>query len=184
MKPMIEPEDIVDFWYADSTRDLWFESTPEFDRELRDRYQPTWEQARRGELGHWRDSATGCLALVILLDQFPLNMFRGQALAFATEADSREVARHALEQGFDREFDAAKKAFLYMPFMHSEELADQDLSLRLYDQPGLESNLRFARHHRDIVARFGRFPHRNAALGRDSSEAEIEYLQSKEAFTG
>ena len=184
MKTVTKPEDIIDFWYAESTRALWFRSTPEFDEELRRRFLETWEQAGRGEFDHWRQSAAGCLALVIVLDQFPLNMFRGQAESFATEARSREVARHALDRGFDRDLDAEQKAFLYMPFMHSENLDDQDLSLKLYAQPGLESNLRFARHHRDIVARFGRFPHRNAALGRDSSAEELEYLDSKEAFTG
>lgn len=184
MDTVIQPDDIIDFWYAEPTRELWFRSTPEFDEELRRRFLETWEQAARGDLDRWRHSAAGCLALVIVLDQFPLNMFRGRAESFATEALSREISRHALAQGFDRDFDAVRKAFLYMPFMHSEDLADQDLSLQLYDQPGLESNLRFARHHRDIVARFGRFPHRNAALGRDSSAAELEYLDSKEAFTG
>ncbi len=184
MNAVIQPEDIVDFWYAEPTRELWFKSTPEFDLELRQRFLETWQQAGSGELDHWRQSADGCLALVIVLDQFPLNMFRGQAESFATEAKSREFARHALEQGFDQDFSADKKAFLYMPFMHSEDLADHDLSLRLYDQPGLESNLRFARHHREIVARFGRFPHRKAALGRARSAAELEYLDSKEAFTG
>ena len=177
-------QDIIDFWFAEATRKLWFHSTPEFDARLRESYLETWDQARRGDLDHWRDSADGCLALVILLDQFPLNMFRGQADSFATEAQSREVARHALAQGFDRDMPAEHKAFLYMPFMHSEQLKDQQLALRLFDQPGLESNLRFARHHHDIVARFGRFPHRNAALGRDSTPAEIEYLNSTPACTG
>ena len=178
------PQDIIDYWFAEDMRKRWFNSTPEFDQQLRDRYLDTWERARRGELDHWKASAAGCLALVILLDQFPLNMFRGQAESFATEAQSREVARHALAQGFDRDMPAEHKAFLYMPFMHSESLEDQELALSLYDQPGLESNLRFARHHHDIVDRFGRFPHRNEALGRDNNAAEIEYLNSKEAFTG
>ncbi len=184
MGQVSKPADILDFWFAADTRELWFKSTPEFDRELTQRFRDLWQQAGRGELDQWRDSADGCLALVIILDQFPLNMFRGDGLSFSTEEQSREVTRHALAQGFDRELEAERKAFLYMPFMHSEDLADQDLALELYAQPGLESNLRFAHHHRDIVARFGRFPHRNAALGRVSSEAEIEYLESKEAFTG
>ena len=177
-------QDIIDFWFAEDTRELWFNSTPEFDARLRETYLDTWEQARRGELDHWRDSAAGCLALVIVLDQFPLNMFRGRAESFATEAQSRDVAGHAISQGFDRDMPPEHKAFLYMPYMHSEQIEDQQLALELFDQPGLESNLRFAHHHHDIVARFGRFPHRNAALGRDSTAAEIEYLNSKQAFTG
>ncbi len=178
------PQQIVDFWFSAAVSKLWFKSTPEFDRQLRDDYEATWQQARDGEFDHWRDSAVGCLALVIVLDQFPLNMFRGDALCYSTEAASIEVARHALAQGFDRELDGKQRAFLYMPFMHSEALEDQQLALELFDQPGLEDNLRFARHHHDIVSRFGRFPHRNAALGRVNTPAEDEYLASKEAFTG
>ena len=178
------PQEIIDFWFAEATRKLWFDSTPEFDRLLSERYRDTWERARRGELDHWMETADGCLALTIVLDQFPLNMFRGEADSYSTEAQSREVARVAIERGFDSELETERKAFLYMPFMHSERLEDQDFALRLFDQPGLESNLRFSRHHHEIVARFGRFPHRNAALGRGSTEDEIEYLNSKQAFTG
>ena len=178
------PKDIIDFWFSEDSRKRWFNSTPEFDRLLSERYLETWEQARRGQLDHWMQSAEGCLALVIVLDQFPLNMFRNSAQSYATEARSREVARQAIENKFDQALDADRKAFLYMPFMHSENLEDQELALELFAQPGLEANLRFARHHHAIVARYGRFPHRNAALGRSSTDAEIEYLNSKEAFTG
>lgn len=180
----MQAQDIIDFWFAADTRKLWFVSTPEFDAELRERFLSTWEQARDGELDDWMHSADGCVALAIVLDQFPLNMFRGDALGYSTEARAREVARVAIERGFDSDLQTERKAFLYLPFMHSENLEDQRLALRLFDQPGLESNLRFARHHHDIVARFGRFPHRNAALGRESSAAEIAYLNSEEAFTG
>ncbi len=178
------PHEIVDYWFSEPVAKLWFKSTPQFDRQLRDSYETLWQRARDGELEHWRDSAIGCLALVILLDQLPLNMFRGEARCYSTEAASIEVARHALAQGFDRELEGKQRAFLYMPFMHSEALEDQELALQLFDQPGLEDNLRFARHHHDIVQRFGRFPHRNEALGRVNTPAENEYLQSKEAFTG
>jgi uncharacterized protein (DUF924 family) len=178
------PQEIVDFWFAKDTRKLWFNSTPEFDRQLCENYQSLLEQASRGELDHWMETAEGCLALVVILDQMPLNMFRGSAQSFATEARSREVARIAIDRGFDQQLPEQQKAFLYMPFMHSEALEDQQLALELFDQSGLESNLRFARHHHSIVEKYGRFPHRNAVLGRDSSAAEIEYLNSKEAFNG
>ncbi|MCP4983948.1 MAG: DUF924 domain-containing protein [Gammaproteobacteria bacterium] len=178
------PQEIVDFWFADDTRRRWFNSTAEFDRRLCENYQVLWERASRAELDHWMETAEGCLALVIILDQLPLNMFRGRAQCFATEAQSRDIARIALEKGFDLQLMPDQKAFLYMPFMHSEDLEDQQLALTLFDQPGLESNLRFAHHHYSIVERFGRFPHRNNILGRDSSDAEIEYLNSKEAFNG
>lgn len=178
------PQEILDFWFSDEVRKLWFNSTPEFDALLRERFEALWTRASCGELDDWLQSAAGCLALVLVLDQFPLNMFRGQAQSFASEAQSREVARVAIEKGFDQDLDPRARAFLYMPFMHSEVLADQQLALQLFAQPGLEGNLRFARHHHGIVEKFGRFPHRNKALGRESSEPEIEYLNSKEAFTG
>lgn len=184
MQNASDPEAILDFWFSPEVSERWFDSTPDFDRRLRQDYEGLWQRARRGQLDHWRQSADGCLALVIVLDQFPLNMFRGEADSFATEAQSREVARAALERGFDRELPVERRAFVYMPFMHSEDPADQELSVELFAQPGLEKNYRFARHHRDIVARFGRFPHRNAVLGRESTPEEVEYLNSKQAFTG
>ena len=178
------PQKIIDFWFADDVRKLWFNSTAEFDRSLRERFEDILKQADQGELDHWMESAAGCLALVIILDQFPLNMFRGNAQSFATEARSREVARVAIENGFDKALAAEQQAFLYMPFMHSEDIADQELALELFAQPGMESNLRFARHHHALVETYGRFPHRNAVLGRTSTAAEIEYLNSREAFSG
>lgn len=178
------PQEIIDFWFSDDVQKLWFNSTPEFDGLLRERFLGTWEQAGRGELEHWLQSAEGCLALVIILDQLPLNMFRESAQSYATEARSREVAHVALERGFDKSLAPEQRAFLYMPFMHSEALSDQQLALQLFAQPGLEGNYRFAQHHHGIIEKFGRFPHRNEALGRHSSAAELEYLNSKEAFTG
>jgi uncharacterized protein (DUF924 family) len=178
------PQEIIDFWFSDDVKKLWFNSTPEFDQLLRERFQDTWEQASRGDLDHWTQTAQGCLALVIVLDQFPLNMFRESAQSYATEARSREVARVALEQEFDKTLALEQRAFLYMPYMHSEALSDQQLALRLFAQPGLEGNYRFSLHHHGIIEKFGRFPHRNEALGRRSSEAELDYLNSKEAFTG
>jgi len=165
-------------------RSKWFASTPQLDAAIRDQYERVWEAAMRGELNDWLSSPDGCLALVIILDQMPLNMFRGTAKSFASEAKSRDVAQHAIDQGFDRQIDPARLAFLYMPFMHSENLADQDLSVAVFKAAGLENNLRFAKHHQEIVRRFGRFPHRNAILGRVSTAEELDYLNSKEAFKG
>jgi uncharacterized protein (DUF924 family) len=177
-------QELIDFWFSDEVSKLWYNATPDFDRLLRERYLDLWQQASRGELDHWGESALGSLALVILLDQFPLNMFRGSAQSYSSEARSREVARAAIDRGFDGELPAGQCSFLYMPFMHSEDIEDQRLAIKLFSQPGLESNLRFAKHHHDIVDKFGRFPHRNDALGRDNSDAEIEYLNSKQAFKG
>jgi uncharacterized protein (DUF924 family) len=181
---MISPKDILDFWYAEEMRSKWFASTPQLDAAIKEQFEPIWEAALRGELDDWLNSADGCLALAIILDQLPLNMFRGTAKRFASEAKSRDAARHAIGQGFDKQIDPARLAFLYMPFMHSENLADQDLSVELFEAAGLENNLRFAKHHREIVRRFGRFPHRNAILGRAGTPEELDYLHSKEAFKG
>ncbi len=178
------PDSILDFWFSERVRPLWFKSTPEFDAELRERFANTWQAAQRGELGAWEGSANGALALVIVLDQFPLNIYRGRPESFSTEAASREVARRAITLGFDTALDNSRRSFLYLPFMHSEALVDQEYSVRLFAQSGMEDALKWARHHRDIVQRFGRFPHRNAVLGRASSAAELAYLESEEAFRG
>jgi len=178
------PQSIVDFWFSDAVRPLWFKSTAEFDNQLRDRFGMVWQDAAAGKLDSWAESAEGALALVILLDQIPLNIYRGKARSFSTEAKAREIAERAIDKGWDTTLPDEQKAFLYMPFMHSETLADQDQAVALYQAAGLEDNLKFAQHHQDIIQRFGRFPHRNEILGRDSTEAEEAYLASDEAFHG
>ena len=184
MSSEINPQTVLDFWFSERVRPLWFRSTPEFDAEITERFEACWQAARDGKLTAWESDGKGALALVILLDQFPLNMYRDQGPSFSTEAQSREVARRAIDQGFDNDLDDSSKAFLYLPFMHSENLADQDRSVALFEAAGLKDNVRFANHHRDIVRRFGRFPHRNAALGRDCTDEERAWLQTKEAFHG
>lgn len=178
------PAEVLTFWFSERVRPLWFRSTPAFDEEIRQRFEATWQAARDAKLSEWEVDGAGALALVIVLDQFPLNMYRDQALGYSTEAAAREVARRAIDRGWDRELNEAGKAFLYLPFMHSENLADQDRAVALYEEAEMQDNQRFARHHREIVRRFGRFPHRNAALGRDCSEEERTWLNSKEAFHG
>jgi uncharacterized protein (DUF924 family) len=188
MGPVIKGEnmyqDLIDFWFSEETSQYWFNSTEVFDRQLADSYEDTWQQAKQGELDDWQRTATGSLALVIVLDQFPLNMFRGTAKSFSTEAQSRTVARSAIDKAYDQALAVNQKSFMYMPFMHSENLDDQALSVELFSQAGLDNNLHFAKHHYDIVDRFGRFPHRNKILGRQSTQAEIEYLNSKQGFQG
>lgn len=175
---------LIDFWFSERVAKLWFNSTPAFDDELRERFATTYQAACRGNLDAWEATAHGALALVILFDQVPLNIFRRQAQSFATEARAREVANRAIAQGYDAGFSDPQKAFLYMPYMHSENLADQDTSIDLFTRAGLSNNLRFAHHHREIVRRFGRFPHRNEILGRESTEEESAWLASKDAFKG
>jgi uncharacterized protein (DUF924 family) len=178
------PDSILDFWFSARVRPLWFKSTPEFDAEVHRLFADTWQAARVNSLKDWEDSASGALALVIVLDQFPLNMYRGRPEGFATEAAAREVARRTIARGFDGALDISRRVFLYLPFMHSEQLSDQDYSVQLFAQPGMEDSLKWAQHHRDIVQRFGRFPHRNALLGRASSASEIAYLESEAAYHG
>lgn len=177
-------KDILNFWYTPPMSEHWFNSTPAIDTEIRERFESTWAEAKIGNLDTWKQTAEGCLALCIVLDQFPLNMYRGEARSFSTEQQAVAVTKYALAQDFDQQLAPERVMFLYMPLMHSEHLVDQDESVRLFTAVGLIENARFAEHHRGIVQRFGRFPHRNVVLGRESTPAELEYLNSKEAFKG
>jgi uncharacterized protein (DUF924 family) len=181
---MISAAALISFWFSDPVRARWFNSTPEFDAMLRAKYLDLWESARAGALSDWESTPDGALALVIVLDQFPLNMFRGDPRSFATEAASRAVAGRAIARGFDQALTPEQQSFLYMPYMHSEDLSDQDRSVALFEAAGLLRNLEFARHHREIVKRFARFPHRNAVLGRSSTPEEQAWLASPDAFKG
>lgn len=184
MTDTVTPASIIDFWFSPGMEARWFNSTPALDAEIRERYQSLWESAATGGLDEWRASAQGALALAIVLDQFPLNMFRGTPAAFSTEQRAVAVAKQAVATGYDKQIPGSRRAFLYMPLMHSESMPDQDLSVELFESAGLDENAKFARHHRGIVERFGRFPHRNAILGRESTEEELAYLRSPQAFTG
>ncbi len=181
---MASAEEIVRFWFSARVQPLWFQSTTEFDAELTERFLRVWQVACEGALSDWEASAEGALALVICMDQFPLNMFRGRAESFSSETAAREVAGRAIERNFDQSLDDSQKAFLYMPFMHSESLADQDRSVALFRAAGLSENAQFAEHHRDIIRRFGRFPHRNAILGREDTPQECAYCSSAGAYLG
>lgn len=181
---LLTPESIIGFWYSDKVKSKWFNSSIEFDKEIKSNYEDVWKNALRGEYSSWRDSAEGCLALTIILDQFPLNIFRGQMESFSSETVAIKVTKHAVAQGLDKDIDKDKVSFLYMPLMHSENIEDQNLSVKLFEQAGLIENLRFAKHHRDIIKLYGRFPHRNKILQRESSKDEVDYLNSDNAFTG
>ena len=170
--------EVVEFWFGPGMKERWFECDPAFDAEVRARLGAPHERAAGGELGAWRDSAEGCLALIVLLDQAPRNLFRGQARAFATDAAARELTGHALAQGFEAALTQDQRGFLYLPLEHSETLDDQEASVRLTaaldEDPAWHD---YAVRHRDIIARFGRFPHRNAALGRRSTPEEEAFLE-------
>ena len=180
----ITAESIIEYWYSDSVKQKWFNSTLEFDKEIKSNYENSWLDALRGELDSWSNSAKGCLALVIILDQFPLNMYRGEVKSFSSEGMAIRIAKKAVEQGFDKELENNQVSFLYMPLMHSENIDDQNFSVTLFEEAGLTDNARFAKHHRDIVKRFGRFPHRNSILQRASFPEEVDYLKSDKAFKG
>jgi uncharacterized protein (DUF924 family) len=169
------PSQLLQFW-RDAGPARWFARDDAFDAELRERFLAPHEAAAGGALADWGASADGALALVLLLDQFPRNAFRGTPRMYATDAKARAVAAEAIGAGFDHQVDSGLRRFFYLPFMHSEELADHDRSVALNEPLGGES-LRYARHHRDIVRRFGRFPHRNAALGRESTPEEAAFLK-------
>jgi len=159
----------------------WFTKSDAFDREVRERFLPLYEEASAGKLAHLKESATDCLALIVVLDQLPRNMFRGTARAFATDPLALEAARHAVAQGFDGALLPVERLFIYLPFEHSEALADQDrsceLTRALEAYPETNDVYRYAVLHRDIIRRFGRFPHRNAILGRASTPEELEFLK-------
>lgn len=174
--PLPTPDDVVAFW-RDAGPKAWFAKNEAFDNRFRERFLDAHFAAARRELDSWAASAHGSLALLILLDQFPRNCFRGTAHMFATDALARHVARQALAAGHDQAIEVALRPFMYLPFEHSELLSDQDLSVQLYQSLGGEEVVRYARVHRDIVRRFGRFPHRNPMLGRETTADEAAFLR-------
>ncbi len=167
--------DIVAFW-REAGPERWFKKDSAFDEEIRLRFLAIHEAAADGMLRDWQTSPEGTLALLILLDQFPRNMFRGSARAFATDPMARAVAAGALVRGFDAQVPADMRSFFYLPFEHSEDMADQERALALYKADGDADNLKWAELHADIIRRFGRFPHRNAVLGRATTAEEQAFL--------
>ncbi|MCK1490972.1 DUF924 domain-containing protein [Bradyrhizobium sp. 180] len=171
----ITPSDVLAFW-REAGRERWYERNKAFDAEVRRRFLGLWQKAAAGELASWETSDEGALALVIVLDQFPRNMFRGTPQAFASDTLARDVARRAIERGTDRKVDPILLEFLYLPFMHSEHLSDQLHCVALFQNTDNAENLKYAREHADIIQRFGRFPHRNRLLGRDTTVEEQAFL--------
>jgi uncharacterized protein (DUF924 family) len=177
-------QDVLDFWFAEDARRSWFQPDPTFDQAIRQRFAELVVRAAAGELEIWETSAEGCLALCILLDQMPRDMFRGSPRAFATDDRALAVAEYALAKGYDRELTVEQKQFLYLPLMHSESLPNQLRALALFESEGTPQNRRYAEQHLELIRRFGRFPHRNAILGRPDTEAEAQYLSEVEERYG
>jgi uncharacterized protein (DUF924 family) len=173
------PGDILSFWLSAGPTQ-WFAAKPAFDEAIRLKFEATHHAAARGEYEDWQETAEGTLALLILLDQFPRNLYRRSGHAFATDPLARMVTRKAIAKGFDRQVEAQLRPFFYLPFEHSESLADQDEGVALCEalarEEGDEETLKWARLHREIIVRFGRFPHRNPPLGRPMTAEEQAFL--------
>ena len=174
---MTIPDDVLAFWQG-AGPDKWFKKDAAFDAGIRARFLATYEAAARGELGAWEGTAKGALALVITLDQFPRNMFRDDTRAFAADALARGVADRAIARGFDMQVPESQRGFFYLPFEHSENLADQERCVALTRATGDKDLVKWAEIHADIIRRFGRFPHRNKVLGRATTPAEQIFLDS------
>lgn len=176
------PDEVLDFWFSGQMQPFWFAKSDQIDKEIAARFSDTYEAAHAGRLDGWMDAADSALALVIVLDQFPRNIHRGGPRSFESNELALRHAVTALDRGFDMVQPADRRQFLYLPFMHSEDLAEQTRSVSLYEGLGNDHSLHFAREHRDIVARFGRFPHRNAILGREDTPEEAEFLKTHSGF--
>jgi uncharacterized protein (DUF924 family) len=169
------PNDVLHFWRQAGPAQ-WYKKSPTFDEAIRVKFEPVHHAAARGEHDAWADTAQGALALLILLDQFPRNLYRGSAHSFATDPKARAIARSAVARGFHHEVEPEMAQFFVLPFEHSENLADQDESVRLSTELDDAETAKWAKIHRDIIARFGRFPHRNASLGRETTAQEQAFL--------
>jgi uncharacterized protein (DUF924 family) len=179
--------EVLDFWFGregdpeyGQFRDEWFRKDPDFDARVTEQFADLYEEAAAGSLDGWHDDAASCLALVIVLDQFPRNMFRGDGRTHAEDDRALEASRYAVEHALDRELPAFQRMFLYMPFMHSESVEDQRRSVELFErlagEEGAPDVVSYAVAHRDIVEQFGRFPHRNEILGRETTPEEAVFL--------
>ena len=177
---MSEPEAVVEFWLHEVGPKGWYVAADDLDEEIRSRFGDEWRAAKAGERDFWCNGPRGTLAFLILTDQFPRNMFRGKPDAFSTDASALNAARKAVERGFDLEVKEPERVFFYMPFEHSETMEDQDLSVDLVQRKMPETReeyLPHARAHREIIRRFGRFPFRNEALGRESTAEEAAFMK-------
>lgn len=174
---MTTPEDIIRFWFEDIDKKSWFKKDPEFDQTLKQRFGELLSQAEKSELYSWRSSAHGRLAEIIVLDQFSRNLYRDSARAFASDPLALALAQEAVSQQLDDELNTDQCTFLYMPYMHSESALIHEVAVQLFKKNGKEDNLDYEMRHKAIIDRFGRYPHRNVVLGRESTAVELEFLQ-------
>ncbi len=175
---------ILNFWFGEpgtsnyaQYKDFWFQSTPEFDAQIRTQFESIYKRAMKGELNVFSETPEGSLALVILLDQFPRNMYRGTPQAFSSDEKALTIANIAVKKKFDQNLSPIQRIFLYLPYEHSENMENQEQSVKLFEKLGDELALKYAIEHRNVITQFGRFPHRNAILGRASTSEEIKFFQ-------
>lgn len=173
----MQAQAVLDFWFEQSTPQQWFSKDDEFDRQIQQQFGKLHQQALAGELYEWRQTAQGRLAEIIVLDQFSRNLYRDSAAAFAGDSMALVLAQEAIDRNLDAGLDPTQRSFLYIPFMHSESLKLHHIALQLFTKLGNAQNLRYEQLHQDIIARFGRYPHRNQVLGRTSTPEEIEFLK-------
>ena len=174
---MAEIEEILNFWFIECKPEQWFKKNEDFDRMIEKNFSSTIEDAIEGKLDSWEETETGCLALIILLDQFTRNVFRDTPRAFAGDERALALSKLCFNKDYLTNLDIHRRQFMLMPMMHSENLAVQDAALPLFKKYASEKDYEYAEKHRDIIARFGRFPHRNVILGRKSTNEELEFLK-------
>ena len=170
-------DDVLNFWFRELDSTDWFKKNPHVDQLMNERFKELLKRASRGELAGWRETPEGRLAEILLLDQFSRNIYRDTKKAFENDALALSLSQEMIDLGLDQGFPPEKKAFIYLPFMHSENIADHRRALELFSQDGLEENLDFENKHLQILETFGRYPHRNKILGRKSTAQEIEFLK-------
>ncbi len=178
---MMTPQDILHFWFQEITPEMHFSKNAELDQTIRNRFLEIHTQILEGRAKEWRKTPEGRLAEIIVLDQFSRNMFRDTALAFAYDSHALESAKAAVKSGEDQKLPIEQRKFLYMPFMHSESREDHLHAVKLFSQKGLEFNLKYELKHKEIIDRFGRYPHRNEVLKRTSTKEELDFLKTEES---
>jgi uncharacterized protein (DUF924 family) len=176
-KNIVRPDTVIKFWFEETDSKYWWKKDVDFDQLIEERFEIAHHMATQGALASWRETPLGRLAEIIVLDQFSRNIFRDSPQAFAFDEQALALAQEAVKVKADENLEPVQKSFLYMPFMHSESLAMHEIATNLYQAPGLEGNLDFELKHKVIIDRFGRYPHRNEILGRESTPEEIEFLK-------
>ena len=176
-RDIVRPEAVIKFWFEETGPKFWWKNDSDFDQLIAKRFEIAHHMATQGALTSWRETPLGRLAEIIILDQFSRNLYRDSPLAFACDEQALALAQAAIQAKADEELETRQKAFLYLPFMHSESREVHETALTLFEAPGLESNYDFELKHKVIIDRFGRYPHRNEILGRESTQEEIEFLK-------